>query len=555
MAESRQVIASKFRGMPRQRGAISIFAALTLLLALAFTALAVDAGRLWMEKRKLQKVADMAALETARNVGCGGGGLGNNFTAIAQAAAMRNGYMGNLGNTPNRVEIGWITTSNGMRQFSLAAPAGDPDEDAVYVRATHEIPASLVVGGLAGRTILMMAEATARAEPPQAHFSIGSKLLDLSSKDGALLNALLGGLLGSSLDLELASWRGLAGATVNLADLVRASIYSSTEQLLSASLTVVDVLEITAHALGQQSVLDLDIRNGMESILTANLDSLDVRLGEVINVAMPSTDAAVHAAINVLDLITTTAMVANTRNLVDLDIGIPGIASVKLTLWEPPQLAVGPAGYKSTGGLCTEAKTAQAYLDIPVLDLLSSALLDAKIHVELAHSRARLEELDIGAGSAHARIGTTPGIVKVKLQNNAGTGPAKLHILGLSLVDIGLNLDLADPSAGPLDFDIDYPHPDLPQSKKTFTSLGGSLHHALSQPDILTVDGGLLGGLLGALGLGGALTELINVLAPLLSQVGEVILDPLLKVLGLELGGAEVTLDEVTYGQGAELVI
>ena len=69
----------------RQRGAIGLFGILTLLTGLLFTALAVDAGRLWMERRQLQSIADMAALEAAGTIGCAANLA--DVQAAAQAAA------------------------------------------------------------------------------------------------------------------------------------------------------------------------------------------------------------------------------------------------------------------------------------------------------------------------------------------------------------------------------------------------------------------------------------------------------------------------------------
>ena len=59
----------QFRGPARQRGAIGLMAAVTLALALAFTLLVIDSGRLYLEKRNLQRIADMAALEAATRGG------------------------------------------------------------------------------------------------------------------------------------------------------------------------------------------------------------------------------------------------------------------------------------------------------------------------------------------------------------------------------------------------------------------------------------------------------------------------------------------------------
>ena len=49
-----------------QRGAIGLFGIMTLLLAVLFVSLVVDSGRLWMQKRQLQSIADIAAIEAAQ---------------------------------------------------------------------------------------------------------------------------------------------------------------------------------------------------------------------------------------------------------------------------------------------------------------------------------------------------------------------------------------------------------------------------------------------------------------------------------------------------------
>ena len=54
----------------RQHGAVVIMTAGFMMLAVLFLALVVDTGRLYMEKRNLQRVADLAAIETASRYGC-----------------------------------------------------------------------------------------------------------------------------------------------------------------------------------------------------------------------------------------------------------------------------------------------------------------------------------------------------------------------------------------------------------------------------------------------------------------------------------------------------
>jgi len=59
----------RFTGPRRQRGAIGLMAAVTLGLALLLMVVVVDSGRLYMEQRKLQRVADNAALEAVSRGG------------------------------------------------------------------------------------------------------------------------------------------------------------------------------------------------------------------------------------------------------------------------------------------------------------------------------------------------------------------------------------------------------------------------------------------------------------------------------------------------------
>lgn len=542
----------------RQRGAIGLLSVLTLLLALTFTALAVDAGRLWFEKRKLQSIADIAALEAARNAGCGG--RPGDIPSAAQAAAVRNGYAGDLANAPNAVETGWLEVVDGRRGFVLGAPAGNGgDADAVHVRATRSVPASLVLGGVFGRDTLIAAEATARAEPPQASFSLGSRLLRLgvSNDDRNLLNSLLGGLLGSSLTLDAVGYEGLANTSVNLADLVRLQGASTVEQLLDAQLTVAEVIGLSAAAVSGQSAVDVGVTNAMQSLLAASVKNATVRLGDVLNVAVPASRAAAEAGINVLDLITTTAMVANQTHVVELDLGISGVAKARLEISQPPQIAVGPPGASASGDLCAEARTAQVGVTLDFLpngiNILGLATidLDMALRVSLAQSRANLAHLDPAAGTATAIFDVEPGIADLRLTrrgnaNQPGLLRGKLLFIVIDIAEIGLNLPVAEPQDESLTFPVDYPAKDhLPATQSTHAPLGGSLKHALGQPDAVTVK------LLSIINLG----DILNPVLSLLGNIGGVLLDPLLKLLGVEAGGADVTLEDIQYRGGAQLVI
>jgi uncharacterized membrane protein len=111
-------------------------AAGTLALALGFMLLVIDSGRLYLEQRKLQRVADTAALEAVtRDGNCLSGA---SATAYATQSATRNGFTVNADNT--------LTVSCGTVQIGadhLRAFSADPKKSAaVQVIATRTVATS-----------------------------------------------------------------------------------------------------------------------------------------------------------------------------------------------------------------------------------------------------------------------------------------------------------------------------------------------------------------------------------------------------------------------------
>src|SRR4051794_19216016 len=73
-----------------ERGAVAIIVALLMVGLLGFTALAVDVGAMWSEKKQLQNGADGGALAIAQ--ACAKGACGTpSATAQTYAVANRNG--------------------------------------------------------------------------------------------------------------------------------------------------------------------------------------------------------------------------------------------------------------------------------------------------------------------------------------------------------------------------------------------------------------------------------------------------------------------------------
>lgn len=537
-----------------QRGAIGLFGLLTLLLAIVFTVLAVDSGRLWMQQRKLQSIADIAAMSASRQVGCSASAA--DVTTAAHTAAANNGFAGQLTQSPNQVALGSVATNGGLRVFS-----DDNSTEAVFVRATQEVPSSLVAGGMFGNTITLSAEAVSISNSPIAAFSAGSFAANLSTEDSTLLNGLLGGILGSPLNLSALSYEGIASTQLTLQDMLAVSgDIGTVDELLDTDMQIADLLEVFANAAGQNAAADLQAVSAMGTIAGATVRNASLKLGDIVAVTTPDSNAAATANLNALSLITAAAIIANGENAIALPLAVNvlSISSIngQVTFTEPPQIAIGPAA--GDGEICTMVRTAQVRAYVGVLvDIPLLARIDLALALEVAQGSAGLRSITQQGDSSEVRIEATPGIASLDLTNNAGTGAARISTLdqppllpSIPIADIELDLPVQPAAMQPLDFTVDHPVDEhLPQTQTAASSLGESLENALSDPDALDVT------ILSAIHLGLVNSVITTVISPLLGEIGRVLLDPLLNLLGIQVGGMDVKLEGLEYYQAKPLVI
>ncbi|MBE0437125.1 MAG: hypothetical protein IBX56_15140, partial [Methylomicrobium sp.] len=507
-------IPRRVRSLARQRGALGILGAMVLLLSILFTALAVDTGRLMMEQRRLQTVADMAALDASSQSGwCGDGSL-STAQAAAQASAARNNHP-LAGDRTLDVLLGTISVGEGgIRNFVVNNPAAST---AVRVTAGNTVPASLFAGGILGREATLQATAVAERRA-LAGFSVGSGLLSLDSQQSMVLNALLGEILGSSLDLSAVSYEGIANTNISLLSLVQAAAGVGTvNELLKAPVSVGELLQIYANAANDSDVVALEVVAAMQTLASAAVSNAELTLGEVLAVTAPNVEQAASAEVNLLDLLTTTALIANGDSALTLPLnfGLPGglTLSTMLTVIEPPQLAIGPPGMNDDGNCRTEAKTAQVRLDLTAQGSLvksvvggllgegllgsllnglfgllgallgSSDLIDVDVlinlAVEVAQGRACLESIQcagLGSPNSIVTIGVEKGIASVDLDVLV---TLNLKVVRLLLfpsfediqVPLSLSLNLSDAIEESLQFEVGT----LPQIQRADSSLGQSL--------------------------------------------------------------------------------
>jgi uncharacterized membrane protein len=221
------------------RGAVSILAALLIVLALGLSVLVVDAGHLYLAKRRLQSAVDAAALAAA--------GDNTQAAALASAALTANGYDGGA-----TVETGTYTADPALAQSARFVPSAGGNA----VRVTKTITTPSFLGGIFGNGGDSSVKASAlAARIPAVAFAAGTGLGDLS---GGQINQVLGGLFGAGLNLTLPNYAALASANVDALTFLdqlaaQAGVTAGTYgDLADTSVTVGQVLSAAQAALNIQ---------------------------------------------------------------------------------------------------------------------------------------------------------------------------------------------------------------------------------------------------------------------------------------------------------------
>jgi len=544
----------------RQRGAIGLMAALTLGLALLFLLLVVDSGRLYLEQRKLQRIADMAALEATSGKGTCQGPTPS-ATVLARQAALRNGH-GESADHTLVVECGSVKPGvSGLRAFSVDAA----QDQAIRVTVGHRVPTSLIASvwsllakGTGATQTQLQAQATAgHTGPALARLSIRSSLANIDTAKSKQLNDLWSALLGAPLNLSLVQWNGLLGANVNLLHFLDALAIKAKvtvgdyTELLHQTLQVGDVVAVMADVAAQDNPL-VNV-SGLGTISAATKNAGGIMVGELLNIQNGGTSAGLNTSLNTLQLVQGTLELANSKHAVEttLPISVLGLAnlSTRLKIIEPPQFsAVGdPSLAKSSP---TEpgqiyVRTAQMRiliqanlapllggLNLGIIQLLPNPTLDIGFDVASASSHVRGYDCS-SAANKRLTVKNDAAAVQVLVGtiNSANffssTQPVQasplilLRVLGID-VGLGTNSPVFAQSENhdylkPPDLDQTPPASHSMDTRNIVASLGKTLTGLELSPNIplvgalLNVITGLISGLLGSL-----LDPLVNNLLALL---------------------------------------
>lgn len=499
-------------------------------------ALAIDLGSISLKARQVQGAADLSALAAARDL--------DHAEAAARATA-----------AANLPEVKAVNVTRGGYVADPRLRPGDRfsvrTSDPNAARVDIEAPAPLFFGRwILQRDSLVVRKTATAAIPggrPQAMFSIGSRLASL---DGGLANSLLSGLLGGKVSLTVMDYRALAAAQVNLLQFsdalatelgVTAGDYDA---LLNQDVTAARALKVL------EAIAGSDSKSALGKLTRAPVDA-KLKLRDLIGVEADAKQGlrdALYAEVSTLDLIMATLETANSDRQVALDLGArAGLADLDV------MLAIGERPNRSPWLTITDKgepiiRTAQAriYLKATTAQALAGlAQVKLPILIEAASSEAKLSRIDcsgapvttlaVRPGLARARIGTIDEARLKNFKTPLTTSQATLAsaLAGLVNVKARADVDIADTGWTDVSFnarDITDQKVKSVRSRGFMNGLIVSLIRNL-EPEIE----------IAALGLG--LGDLVKPLGLLLTPLGPTLdgaIQPLLDLLGLKLGEADV---------------
>lgn len=521
-----------------ENGVVAVVVAIiTCFTLIPLAAFAVDIGVQRVARRDAQSVADVVALDLARQLN------GRTYAqlmaaspsllTLAQRSADRNKSGGDFAVT---VDLGTLNEGN----YDPASP------DAYFVKTTTAsvVPTAIRVNATAqvGFTFISGSGGVSRSAVStsfsRACFKVGSFALGLATNKSAL-----NGLLGNALGLSALGYDGLANANVSLLGLATQLGAATPNELVSMpNLTLGQLVSASGHVLANTTPHDSADVTLLQTI-KAGLDSggrsgTVIDLGKLLDVGTGS-GSALDASLNVFDLLTGSAFLANGDAAIavpNLGLTLPGVGAISTSLKviEPPRMACGKGATARTGQV---RFTLDGSLSAGVPLVLT---VNGPIHVDLGLAVATGTLRDVTC------VGSTPKSITIDvteqqaastsllLGNPTSTPQQWLEVRALSILLGGLRVPLANVGVSTVQTSTTGTYTLDPWDAYLTTPF-----HTPQTPTSLpsfTGNAGLLG-----LPLGGLLNPLVNsVLNPLVTALNGLITGVLAPALGLQVAGVDL---------------
>ncbi|MBB4095496.1 pilus assembly protein TadG-related protein [Brucella pecoris] len=564
-------------------GNLATMAALVSPLFLAIAAFSVDTSSLFLERRQLQSMADFAAVAGAASLSQANDSVLRQLRANGLDPVLMTGaYDPSIvnGKTDNKTRV-WVEKGNYFPDKNRAVEnrfvAGGASPDAVRVRLAR--PGNLYFGQAFINRPALGATGMA-ATKAEAAFSIGSRLLSLNT-DQSVLNGLLGGLLGTTLNLKLVDYNALAATDINLLGFLdklapKVGLTAGTyDQLLNTDVSVGMLANVLAEVVTNNPTAKAALGIlGKDAVALATKLPVGklLGLGSLANASIGS-GAGYNITANVLQLVSAAVMIGGKHQVkIDKGLNVPGLLGVTLEVLvgEPPLntpfFRVGAAG--------SFVRTAQIRLQLGISvggqsgnKLLGVELLNLNLPlaVDIASGEGELKSISCPSGpvSANVTIAAKPGIVGIYLGDvsffddlnrkpsvrKTSIADVQPYVLGIPFGKlIGLDAK-AEVNLGAKTTLLPFNYNDI-QNKRIKTAYSNDLVSSLSSSLLKNIDIDLnlldiiklpLGDLVGLIGV------LLTPLAPLIDNLLFGILD----LLGVKLGEADVQVTGVLCQRAA----
>jgi uncharacterized membrane protein len=398
-----------------ENGGVSILTALSGIALIGFVGLATDVGAVYLQARRLQGTADLAAIAAASQPSSGQDAAravlrANNWPEGTQARVTPGSYVADRNIAPDR------------RFTPNAGPT-----NAVNVELTTQAPLYFARLFVPDGHMTVRRRATA-AQSRLVSFQIGSRLLSLN---GGVANQALSALTGSTVNLSVMDYNALLSADVDLlsyVDALRTRMdleAASFDHTMQARTDAPEALQALADVLGES---DLRAESAMRRLASATTTRSIDSLSEVLDIGPYASQDTVlssdrsRISVNAMDLAAALLEVAGGARQVRLatNANIPGLSSVNI--W----LAIGERPNHSPWLSVTEdfdviIRTAQTRLYIEANVQPGGALGVANVRVpllvEAAAAQARVSDASCSANGEDytATLAVAPSVGSVSL--------------------------------------------------------------------------------------------------------------------------------------------
>lgn len=308
--------------------------------------------------------------------------------------------------------------------------------------------------------------------------SAGPRLASVDSTQGPLLNLLLQSLLpGTTVNLTVLDWNGLAQADINLNALITQLgtnlSLSDPSQVLNANITLGQLQLAMAQVL--QADGNTAAVNAL-NLLPLNAPGLagTIRLADLLQISLPQ-GALADINLDLLDLVTGSVQLYNFKNVLTTPtpitvntaaLGLTGLANLQLWVQvvEPPVYVCGPQGasfHSAAIRIKENTDLVSGFALQPVIDAinalglgltnvtLTQGVLKLQVYADVARAEGTITTIDL-IGSA-VSFNARPGLVglyvgtiadSVFFNRSAVITDAVVTPTQLTTMDLGLNVNI-----------------------------------------------------------------------------------------------------------------